>query len=1368
MENLPPPEEGVSGAVLDDLKALLDRILRKKKPFIFGTLPYRNLNYPAQQPTEAPPITPAYRGGNEAVSQDDLKSTLEAPISEEIANLAQSLEWNPVLIYEWVKNDIETEWYWGCMKGAEETLRQKSGNDCDQASLLIALLRASGFPSRYVRGVIEFFPDMERVQNLTGIANPQKIAEFFQKAGIPFKPVVAGGKIANFQLEHVWVESQIPFANFHGAVVDEHGKAWIGLDTSIKVTGYTYDDPVDIPEEFPLSGIRDDYLSTLRDDTPLEYLRTQIEAYLEQTDPNISYEDLLRTRTLVPEVMSLLPASLQFKEIRVTHEYHVIPDELLHKVRFLARDASRNDLFDITLEALKLSNQEIAINYEPETVEDQEIINSYGGLGNTPAYLVRLRPTLQLNGENVVVARDGLPIGAEYDLAVELITPNGIERITNTHVTGNYAVIGIVSQRAVTPETVSDEEQDAWRLLYEEAISYIDRWNQAEDELASLRHLTVTRPIPAVVTLGGVFDVTYLLNTPHGIEWKGVYVDSDLRAIETVGSGQEAADRGKLFMELSSLQGSLLENRILEDDFQVDSISTAKLFQLANTSQIPVLTIDKGNIESVLPTLPFADAIKEDIANAVNQNSEIHIPQSEIVYENWTGIGYIKEDVGTGASGWMLSGTIAGGMTAGYWSEDLLEIFGSPYTEQANEDPASAHYIFKIADTDMQEGTVGEKLPKPLQVMVLDEKGKPVKGADVTFSVVAGGGQLYPGEVRITDASGIASVELILGQHTKDNPTYIKTSAEAVFHQQVGENIVDVSLGATGESIRKPFTAYGFPQEPANLEKQFGDLLTSDILSFAGFVSVKVEDVYGNPIANVPVDFEALPPIEQVICTNPNRDTRPALLIQLDDPCMREGVFPTWGECVTEDIEIEDVTDILGVARAHILMGGVPRALYLIEARYLNLYTTFQRYSNDFGNCGQSNVEPAIDLHVLYIYPADSFGRDINGVATGTEISVKARMFYQYEKGAEGTDCGGRCPQVVGAREYDVDTLFESARVTVGNQPCDPLGDGIFECKYLVSSGPNTITIEGTATVNRIRFDNACPDCGPLIEVPITRNASTTMGIVGVDVDLVLGPEDYILVDEYGYTVEDHTLTSHIIPSGDEAYEADTAYVVIKKDGNADQYIETGTRGSSVVTLLKGYYFDPESTYTAQVVLNSGRVAQHGSLEIRSEEIPLEIFSTKVIAGDIGLTTSVDRINQESCSRTGGLKFVLASDAKVTIEVDGTVIDSAVFQYVTPKQVIAIYDSPVPINGIPIPAGTNEVFITREMIPLPGEHEFKITAVFRESDPKVESTVDGKVIHQVVIDEVLPIGHTFVKGVDLHDGHLTHSTQDVQITGRGL
>jgi hypothetical protein len=131
------PGGRISSTTLDSLEALLSRILHKKKRPIFGSLPYKNLNYPPKEPNQDPPIKPAYKGGNKTVTPDDLRSTPEAPIAKGISELAQSLNWNPVLIYEWVKNNIETEWYWGCMKGAEETLSQRRGNDCDQAAVLV-------------------------------------------------------------------------------------------------------------------------------------------------------------------------------------------------------------------------------------------------------------------------------------------------------------------------------------------------------------------------------------------------------------------------------------------------------------------------------------------------------------------------------------------------------------------------------------------------------------------------------------------------------------------------------------------------------------------------------------------------------------------------------------------------------------------------------------------------------------------------------------------------------------------------------------------------------------------------------------------------------------------------------------------------------------------------------------------------------------------------------------------------------------------------------------------------------------------------------------------------------------------------------
>lgn len=669
------PDGTASAATLDRLKTLLETIVPKRKQPLLGTLPYKHLGNPAREPATSPLVVPAYKGGDRTVTSADTVATPEAPLSKEIVELARFLQWNPVLIYEWVKNNVETEWYFGVMKGVEETLRQKSGNDADQAALLVSLMRASGFPSRFVKGTIEFFPGIDKVKNLTGIDDPLKIAAFFQKAGIPFKPVIAGGKIANFQVEHIWVESQIPYSNYRGAVIDDMGKSWLGLDTSIKPPGLAWNAPLEITG-FPLDSLRDDYLQAVQTVTPLEFVKARAEEYLAQNNPGKSWHDLLQTKTIIPDILNIIPASLQFKQIAITGEYSELPAVLKQQVRFTAKDGS-NELFSITQETQKLSNKRLALTYEPESVEDQQTIDSYGGLDNTPAYLVRLRPVITLDGERLVVASDGLSMGADFTLEIDIDTPSGSEKIVSSQINGNLAVIGIVGGSALPPGLISNED-DAQTILYKEAIGYIDRWNKGEEELAALLGQRLSRPTVTVVTVGNQVEITMLLDIPFDMKWQGVYLDAAYRRVAIVGNSNSQNQ----FMQLSALQGSVLEHRIFEDDLKAASISTAKLLQLAKTDNVPIFSIDKTNIDTILPQLPFGDTVKNDIANAVNQNLIVMVPQSETAYRDWRGAGYRKENRDTGESGWMLSGQIAGGMTAvnrGKWSrQDLVAILTTP------------------------------------------------------------------------------------------------------------------------------------------------------------------------------------------------------------------------------------------------------------------------------------------------------------------------------------------------------------------------------------------------------------------------------------------------------------------------------------------------------------------------------------------------------------------------------------------------------------------------------------------------------------------------------------------------------------------
>ncbi len=1225
-----PSSSQVSGEGIQEkinsLKKLLDSLLPKKKRPILGTLPYKHPNYPAQEPNSAPPIIPAYKGGNKIVAADDTKGTPEAPISQEIAALAQSLNWNPVSIFEYIKNNVETEWYFGCMKGAEDTVHQKSGNDCDQATLLTALLRASGFPTRYVRGVIEFFPDIEGAKNLTGIEDPNKIAEYFQKAGVPYKLVIQGGKISNFQIEHVWVESQIPYANYRGTIIDEYGKTWLGLDTSIKVKGYAYNSAQDILSAMSLSTIRNEYLGLATaatpstpfelNQSPLEYLQARINSEFQTQDSQLAYADFLRTRVLIPEVMNILPASTQFILVKATNEYTAIPDDLMHKLKLSAVNgqpsANNNTLFDIILPLYKLSNQQITISYEPETIQDQEIIDSYGGLDNTPAYLVHLRPVLKVNGERIVVAQDGLPMGGEFNLAIDLLSPNSTQSITNSHIVGNLSIIGITAQQtAITSSPLAGDgggegAKDASRLLYETAQHYIDRWNKAEDELASLLHLAVTRPIPTVVTLGGVIDVTSLMGAPHGCTWKGVYVDAAMRSVEAVQSSGTStnsvesfgvqSDRQKLFMQLSSLQGSILENRIFEDDFKVESISTAKLFQFVNqrsggTGQgSGQLTINKTNIDAILPTLYIDDNIKEDMANAVNQGFELRTPDSELVYQDWTGIGYLKENPSTGESGWMLSGMIAGGMTAWgkvMWPIDLQGILLNTITGSPNYDPASATYIQKLSEGDLQFGTVNTKLPIKLSVKVTDTNQKAVANVAVTFTVKAGNGMFDNAKASITtttDTQGIAAVAYTLGKQTKDNPAFKKLTTEAN-STQVGENIIDAQL-PSGTSITKPFTVYGKPGKADHITAIYppnGIYLTGDALSSAGFVSSAVQDADSNPISNVTVTFTVSDEVKQQLATNCpwSVDSRNTYLIPAGAACLVNA--PTWGACgLTSQQTITALTDYTGAA-AQLILGGTQNAIYTINATapvsgpQNTAEFKFHTYAI---SC--SDV-PVHDLKATYTYASDVYGNNLNAGKPDTTIPVRAKLYYLVDEAGNG-----HFETIPNSTTDLISPSLTFATISGKDQ-----GKGVFTADYPLAKGVNIITISGTATINTPSG-------------PVTKTASTSMTAYGVEI--ATQPLPLMLINEQGFLSSNQTFTYTITPT---EYWASTAFVMIYKDGNVVAQIPTEKQGTDTASISRGFQFDPNSKYEAEVVLNYGT-----GVEIRGSRVNIPVAQLRVLTDE--------------------------------------------------------------------------------------------------------------------------------------------------------
>src|SRR5581483_8028704 len=84
-----------------------------------------------------------------------LASTPDANTTDPfVQEKSAELNYDPQQIFAFLQNNIGYESYTGSLRGARGTLWSGAGNSLDEASLGIALLRASGIPARYAEGTL--------------------------------------------------------------------------------------------------------------------------------------------------------------------------------------------------------------------------------------------------------------------------------------------------------------------------------------------------------------------------------------------------------------------------------------------------------------------------------------------------------------------------------------------------------------------------------------------------------------------------------------------------------------------------------------------------------------------------------------------------------------------------------------------------------------------------------------------------------------------------------------------------------------------------------------------------------------------------------------------------------------------------------------------------------------------------------------------------------------------------------------------------------------------------------------------------------------------------------------------------------------
>jgi YD repeat-containing protein len=249
-------------------------------------------------------------------------------------------------------------------------------------------------------------------------------------------------------------------------------------------------------------------------------------------------------------------------------------------------------------------------------------------------------------------------------------------------------------------------------------------------------------------------------------------------------------------------------------------------------------------------------------------------------------------------------------------------------------------------------------------------------------------------------------------------------------------------------------------------------------------------------------------------------------------------------------------------------------------------------------------------------------------------------------------------------------------------------------------------------------------------------------------IPLVVTDPPILVTDDAQRVVQPGRFLLQVVPP---TFEVATAEVELLA---ADIVTETipgvfGAGGFGEAPFDKGLSVPPTDP-RMQLIVNRGTQDDRRSGRVSVPTVPL-----LTVEPTVTLRLEVDPINETTCLLSvDPIVYYLALPAKVTISliIDGqeTVIFSA---NQTPGDVIPEqFVHHISQFGLFPPASET--------------HEFRVVAELLE-DPTVVAERLGQVQVDARAHNVLPVGHTFVKGVDLLDGHLVSSSTDVSIPGRG-
>ncbi|MBI4320397.1 MAG: hypothetical protein HY675_18060 [Chloroflexi bacterium] len=561
----------------------------------------------------------------------------EEEATTEIQSLARALQNDPRTIFDYVHNFVDYVPTFGSVNGATGTLLAGRGNDWDQTSLFIALMRAAGYTANYVVGDVTY--GVSRLANWVGVDDDiNVVANVFANGGVPVVGAAGG-----LQITRAWAEAVVggQTYTFDPAMKEYTNVAGIDLATA---TGYSQTtflqnamDGATVTASYVQNANEANVRSTMAtySNNLVNYIRNQM--------PNASVGEVIGGRSIVRTDISSYPTSLPYA-LAVSNQatYASVPNGYRHTLRV------QHAGIDQTFKTYEIASRRVSMFY-------QEADNF---------------PILRVDGTPVVTGTATVT-GTKYAMTATVDHPYAANGGTFAEQQGSmqlqsgssYAIVhdfnGVSSDLAARRSRLlkryrADGLADGSEPVLGEAL-----WIMGLNWLYEVR---LYREL--VSRVGNVVSLRHHQLGVMGQE-RGYFIDIPMGVV-SITSRDGSADTWSPF-RAQGMMASAFEHGVLEQLQGSDrpSVSTIKLLQLSNAGNKKTFLADGGNWTSVQAELEnYSASTLSSIQASIDAGHQVVLPKdAAITLNQWQGVGYVDDyqSGNSGSMGMIISGGYAGG-----------------------------------------------------------------------------------------------------------------------------------------------------------------------------------------------------------------------------------------------------------------------------------------------------------------------------------------------------------------------------------------------------------------------------------------------------------------------------------------------------------------------------------------------------------------------------------------------------------------------------------------------------------------------------------------------------------------------------------